>query len=146
MASGCLRSLGMGPLCRHLLFQALPKGRRESVSASGVGQPQTFHLNLFGEIVLRAFGTCAFLVGSATKSKDWRDVDVRLILSDEDWVREEFGDPKNPGERWAAYCMAFSALGKQMTGLPIDFQIQQQTDANERDRGQREALLWIYRS
>lgn len=111
---------------------------------SGVGQPQTFHLNLFGELIYRAFGDACYLVGSATKGKKWRDVDVRLILSDSEWKVSGFGDPTHPGEKWAILCMAFSALGKQMTGLPIDFQIQQQTDANKRFEGKREALLWIY--
>jgi hypothetical protein len=112
---------------------------------SGVGQPQTFYLNDFGQKVLDCFGHCPYLVGSATQGKKWRDVDVRLILPDEEWASWGFGDPKNPGGKWAILCMAFSALGKHITGLPIDFQIQQTTDANARFKGRREALLWIYR-
>jgi hypothetical protein len=56
-----------------------------------------------------------------------------LILEDEEYERMGIGDPKYPhrNAKWIALVLAFSALGKQMTGLPIDFQIQQQTLANE---------------
>jgi hypothetical protein len=111
---------------------------------SGVGQPETFYLNAFGQLVYDAFGSPPYLVGSATHGKKWRDVDVRLILADDEWKLLGFGEPHNPGAKWVANCMAFSALGKHITGLPIDFQIQQQTDANIRFGGKREALLWIY--
>jgi hypothetical protein len=42
--------------------------------------------------------------------------------------------------KWVSLCMAYSALGKHMTGLPIDFQIQQQSDANKQFKGLRSAL------
>lgn len=101
----------------------------------GVGMPQALFLEEFGSQVWHAFGTPPYLVGSALKAKTWRDVDVRLILSDEAWEAWRFGDP-TPSKamcngRWVALCLAFSALGKQMTGLPIDFQIQQRTHANK---------------
>ena len=116
---------------------------------SGVGQPQTFYLNWFGQIVMDAFGEPPYLVGSATRGKIWRDVDVRLILDDKEWKKYGFGDPENPGAKWASFCMAFAALGKHITGLPVDFQIQQMTHANKlfsRKTGCiRSALLWIYK-
>ncbi len=114
-------------------------------AGSGVGQPQTFYLNDFGEKVMAVFGDPPYLVGSATQGKKWRDVDVRVILSDDEWTAWGFGHPRDPGENWAVICMAFAVLGKAMTGLPIDFQIQQQTDANARFKGKREALIWHYR-
>lgn len=111
----------------------------------GVGMPQDILLQQFGELIHDAFGEWPYLVGSALKSKQWRDVDVRLILSDEDYERFT-GDaiPINPpicNRKWAALCLAFSVLGKQMTGLPIDFQIQQQTEANQLYDGPRSALI-----
>jgi hypothetical protein len=59
-------------------------------------------------------------------------VDIRLILSDEKYRTLGLGDPNYPhhNAKWVALCRAFSALGKEMTGLPIDFQIQEQTTAN----------------
>ena len=113
-------------------------------TGTGVGQPQTFYLNDFGEKVMAVFGSPPYLVGSATKGKKWRDVDVRLILTDDEWKAWGFGHPQHPGEKWAVICMAFAALGKHMTGLPIDFQIQQMTEANRLFPCKREALLWIY--
>lgn len=99
-----------------------------------VGMPQMLWLNEFGSQVWAAFGEIPYHVGSSVRSKNWRDVDVRLILSDFEYSRFGFGDP-NDGHRngaWVSFCLAYSALGKQMTGLPIDFQIQQQTWANEK--------------
>jgi hypothetical protein len=97
----------------------------------GVGMPAALMLEEFGSQVWSAFDQPAYMVGSATKSKNWRDVDVRLILSDEDYNAMELGEPRYHNGKWVALCLAFSALGKQMTGLPIDFQIQQQTEANK---------------
>lgn len=99
--------------------------------------PAGIWLNKFGVIVEDYFGHTAYQVGSSLKSKDWRDVDVRLILPDDEFA-ERFGDrahnPVNP--RLAAITLAFSALGSQMTGLPIDFQIQSQSHANDKYGGQ----------
>lgn len=98
----------------------------------GVGMPAALYLDEFGSHVWSAFGHTPYLVGSAlTQKHGWRDVDVRLILPDDEYA-VLFGDPKqthrNP--KWVAMVLAFSALGRQMTGLPIDFQIQQQSKAN----------------
>lgn len=109
----------------------------------GVGMPFSLLLDEFGSRVWSAFGQPPYLVGSALAQKDgWRDVDVRLILSDAEYAALGLGDPKYPHEnpRWISFCLAFSALGKQMTGLPIDFQIQQQTLANEQFKGNRSAI------
>ncbi len=106
--------------------------------------PQNIMLHRFGRVVQEAFGDFPYLVGSATRTKHWRDVDVRLILSDDDYVKiiGKFEKPQETNRRWAAFCLAFSLLGKQMTGLPIDFQIQQQTDANaEYPKQPRHALI-----
>lgn len=100
----------------------------------GVGMPQALLLQQFGELIRRAFDEIPYHVGSSLRKKSgWRDVDVRLILPDEKYEAMGFGNPRHPhrNERWRAFVMAFSALGKEMTGLPIDFQIQQQTQANE---------------
>lgn len=109
---------------------------------AGVGMPATLFLDLFGQIVAAAFDDYPFLVGTATTGKTWRDVDVRLILSDEDFAALGLGDPKNPmlNAKWRSLCLAYSALGKELTGLPIDFQIQQRTIANEQFKGKREAI------
>lgn len=97
------------------------------------GMPSGIWLNKFGVIVRDYFGHVPYQVGSSLKTKDWRDVDVRLILPDDEFV-SRFGSLQttevNP--RLAAVTLAFSALGTHMTGLPIDFQIQAQSHANGR--------------
>ena len=67
---------------------------------------------------------------------------MRLILPDDEYTQWGFGSPdqREQNGKWVAMTLAFSALGKSMTGLPIDFQIQQQTDANARNQGPRSAL------
>ena len=114
----------------------------ENETGNYVGMPAGMHLEEFGSHVWSVFGDPPFLCGSATQKKDWRDVDVRVILTDEEYAAWGFGEPReaHQNSKWVALCMAFSALAKQMTGLPVDFQIQQMTNANERYKGTRFAL------
>lgn len=117
----------------------------------GVGMPADLYLEEFGYQVWAAFRAVPYHVGSSLMGKQWRDVDVRLILPDEEYERMRLGDPKNPhlNSKWVSLVMAYSALGKAMTGLPIDFQIQQQSYANEHYPGKehtRSALGILARS
>lgn len=109
---------------------------------AGVGMPVELQLHHFGAVLFDAFGHVAYQVGSSLQTTEWRDVDVRLILPDDEYERL-FGDPARDwaSARWRAHVLAFSALGRSMTGLPIDFQIQQQTHANKYE-GERSALHW----
>src|SRR4051812_34613899 len=113
----------------------------------GVGMPQDLLLHEFGSHVWAAFGGPPYLVGSALVNKTgWRDVDVRMILEDKVWDDMELGDPRSChlNGKWVAMCLAFSAFGKDMTGLPIDFQLQKQTDCNKEFEGKgRSALGFI---
>lgn len=104
----------------------------------GVGWPAEHYLYLFGEVVREVFGEIPYHVGSSVELKDgWRDVDVRVMLSEEDWAAwglKAWTGPHPPSSmdaRWQGICLAFSALGKQMTGLPIDFQLQPVEWANK---------------
>jgi hypothetical protein len=121
------------------------------VGKSGVGMPATLLLEQFGDLLVAAFdGEVPYQVGSSLETTTWRDVDVRLILDDETYAAMGFGDPQRPQEnaKWVAYTLAFSAIGKAMTGLPIDFQIQQTSQANAEHEGRRSALgirRWIMR-
>ena len=116
--------------------------KRQGLTMRGVGGPGWKLLDKFGSLVWDAFGTPPYLVGSATHSKEWRDVDVRLILDDEVYD-EMFGRPRNPDDKRAAFELAFSFLGERLTGLPIDFQIQQTTHANEHYPHQERHALGI---
>jgi hypothetical protein len=111
-----------------------------------VGMPQYILLQQFGQVVQEAFGYFPYHVGSSLAGKTWRDVDVRLILPDDEYQRM-FGAKAVPAsgalcsKKWCALCLAFATLGKEMTGLPIDFQIQQQSEANKVFDGPRSALI-----
>ena len=77
---------------------------------------------------LSAFGEHPYLVGSASQRPDFRDVDVRLILPDAEFDalfagREGF---------WALLSRLGSTYLRARTGLTIDFQIQRQSEANEK--------------
>jgi hypothetical protein len=102
---------------------------------AGVGMPQQVYLHEFGSKLWDAFGQPSYLVGSVLTSKAWRDVDVRFLMDDEEYDRW-FPGVKNVRDehqcgKWLAWCLAFSALGEKMTGLPIDFQVQRRSEANE---------------
>lgn len=106
--------------------------------------PAGIWLVKFGVIVRDYFDHVPYRVGSSLTSKTWRDIDVRLIVPDDQYTMW-FGSIAARAEtnpRLAAITLAFSTLGAQMTGLPIDFQIQAQTWANEKYGGEpRTALL-----
>lgn len=110
-----------------------------------VGQPQQYWLQQFGSLVWEAFGEDSFVfhVGSSLEKKDgWRDVDVRVMISNEEWARWGFPEPDlvHHDARYVAFCLAFSELGRKMTDLPIDFQIQRLEDANKEFTGLRSAI------
>lgn len=97
------------------------------------GMPAGIWLAKYGELVTDYFGETPYQVGSSLHSKQWRDVDVRLILPDAEYERR-FGPAGNwnpeTNTKLAAVTLAFCALGRDMTGLPIDFQIQPESHAN----------------
>jgi hypothetical protein len=113
-----------------------------------VGQPQSLLLQEFGDRIRAAFGAMAYQVGSSLESKTWRDVDVRLMLSREQWDRLGLGDPGHYWDcpRWRAFSIVFSDYGRHLTGLPIDFQIQLTDAANEEFKGKPRSALFAARS
>jgi hypothetical protein len=112
----------------------------------GVGPHEGHLLKLFGMEVRQGFGHTAYQVGSSlTQKSGWRDVDVRLLLPDDEYA-VYFGDPSTPEHeslRLMSWNLAWTMLGRKLTGLPIDFQIQQITLANDEFDGVRSALRVI---
>jgi len=104
-------------------------------------------LKLAAEPIDRAFpGSYGiYHVGSSIERHDYRDVDVRLIMADEDFERL-FGTRKKSPSRldlWFLFCWALSEWMQRRTGLPIDFQIQSQEMANSpENKGPRNALFF----
>lgn len=113
-----------------------------------LGPHDGLQLRVFGAYVSQAFNHVPYHVGSSlTKKANYRDVDVRLILPDDEY-ESFFGIPfsKEPDPRKLRLTMwnfAWTTLGRKVTGLPVDFQFQQQTLANttEECKGPRSALL-----
>lgn len=81
--------------------------------------------------IRRAFGT-PYLVGSALTRRDPRDIDVRLMLTDDDPLMVD-------RSRVAALSLAVSVYLRHVTDLAVDFQFQSTTEGN-RHRGARSAL------
>jgi hypothetical protein len=109
---------------------------------TGVGMPALLRLQGFGGRIYDAYGHLPYLVGSAALGRDWRDVDVRLMLPDDEFdvLFPGHGKPDWADLRWALLCDAISELGRQQTGLPVDFQFQRTTEANDQYDGARCAL------
>jgi hypothetical protein len=89
---------------------------------------QIYNLDQACEIITRAFGEHPYLVGTAGYggTERYRDVDVRLMLSD-----DEFAKAFPTRERWELLCLSISVYLSERTGLPVDFQIQSASVANE---------------
>lgn len=87
-----------------------------------------------------------YLVGSCLDRKDYRDVDIRCIMADDEF---EALFPREPESlllrpRWQLMCLSVSAWFRAMTDLPVDFQFQKQSLANERYKGQARVPLGTY--
>lgn len=110
---------------------------------SYVGAPAIFVLEEECQKLTKAFGGFGcYLVGSALQRADWRDIDVRYILPDEEF-KALFPDADRRWEndaRWLFLNIAIAERLSRATGLPVDFQFQPQTHANERHDGPRHAL------
>ena len=115
-----------------------------------IGAPACFALEIACKAVREAFADqCEFggiyVVGSCLERADWRDVDVRLMMDDASF-RILFPDAAMHNAawefdpRWTLMTVAISQWMKAQTGLPIDFQFQPMTFANEHHHGRRNAI------
>ena len=93
---------------------------------------QMFELDLACHPISQAFSGSVYLVGTAQAPRDAthppRDVDVRCILDDKTY------DALAAAVGHQAIFFFGLAIGRylaSLTGLPIDFQMQRQTEANE---------------
>ena len=117
--------------------------------ANWVGAPEMYNLDLAVASICEAFGPHCYHVGSSLHRRDWRDVDVRCILPDDEYdrvfplstvgVHSQFRDA-----RLMAMNAAFSEWLRKASGLPVDFQFQRQTEANAEFPGTRSALGMHY--
>ena len=108
-----------------------------------IGAPACFALEQCCQQLNDAFDTFGcYVVGSSLERADWRDVDVRLIMSDEQFAKEfpTAGNHWEHDPKWLLLTVSISGWMSKVTGLPIDFQIQPQTHANDRHLGRRDAI------
>lgn len=107
---------------------------------------QMQRLNLACLPVRDAFGRPPYLVGSVHQRADFRDVDVRTILADQEFDRwftlgpNDKDGAAHADPRWVLICSALSEWLSSVSGLPIDYQIQRRTEANEAHPAWRSAL------
>lgn len=105
---------------------------------STLSPPMLHRLDLACRHISECFGgfNGPFLVGSVQErtATPGSDVDLRLILDDVDYDALMHGTP--PGFA-TLLDFALSAYVRELTGLPIDFQVQRMTEANERHAGKQ---------
>lgn len=92
-------------------------------------------LESWGQDVCSMFrGEMPYLVGSSMTRPDYRDVDVRMLLPDHQHAKLK----KRVNLQQLG--LTVSLWGQRVTGLPIDFQVQQRTAANEKYDAPRRPL------
>lgn len=96
---------------------------------------QAFNLDLACRPLWVA-GFHVYLVGSCLHRQDYRDVDLRAIMPDEDYDAMFGASDMTP----SLFGVAISEWIASRTGLPIDFQFQQCTKANAEFDGERHAI------
>lgn len=101
--------------------------------ASYLSVSQQFALQHACRIFTAAFGFHTYQVGSSLERADYRDVDLRCILDDEEY--DVFIG--NNTLRLGLLNAALSEWLQARTGLPIDFQFQRFTEANAQFHGRR---------
>jgi hypothetical protein len=105
---------------------------------STLSPPVLHRLDLACKHISEVFGgwNGPFLVGSVQErtAGPGSDVDLRLILNNEDYDALMAGTP----EGFATLLdFALSAYVRELTGLPIDFQVQRMKEANEKYAGKQ---------
>ena len=97
-------------------------------------------------------GRTIWLVGSVLFRSNWRDVDLRIILDESEYDRL-FNSVVNDVNGIAVGLLdqfrmliqtSISGLLRQATGLPIDFQVQSQAEANQHDARRQPLCLRPY--
>ena len=99
--------------------------------ATSIGPHDIFLLDQWGRQLREAFGETPYLVGSVARAEDqWRDVDVRMLVPSR--LRRTV---LRPSEMLAVRTVnvALSLWGRQVTGLPIDFQMQEAAEFHSYD-------------
>lgn len=101
--------------------------------ATALSPPEMLRLDLWADTLVWTFDTDPYLVGSVLRRRDPRDVDVRLALADDDPFLA------NP-DRVRLINVALSVWAQQVSGLPVDFQLQPLSEWRQHDGEPRNPL------
>lgn len=106
--------------------------------ATALSPPELLRLDLWASAFTPTFYGPLWLVGSVLSRRDFRDVDVRCVLDDDDPI---FTDP----DRLRLFNVAASVWAQQATGLNVDFQFQPLTESHSYDGKPRNPLgdRWV---
>jgi hypothetical protein len=96
------------------------------VRKSGLTTRDLHALELACRPVWDGFDGGTYLVGTAQNGGPYRDVDVRTILADDEFDAIFAGRPA----LWGLVCFTVGTYLAQATGMPIDYQVQRQSEAN----------------
>lgn len=99
---------------------------------------QNYDLNVVCRPLAVLFGYGVYQVGSSLERPNYRDVDLRCILANDEYDRM-FADDEH-GKRVKFLNVVISEWIASRTGLPIDFQFQRETEANAEFQGRRNAV------
>lgn len=128
---------------RHQNLKAVTPMDEKKKKQVYIGAPACFALEQACQHICESFdGYGCYVVGSALERPDWRDVDVRFIMADDKFAElfPTAGDYWEQNPRWLLLTVSISQWLSKQTGLPIDFQFQPQTHANEHHKGGRNAV------
>lgn len=115
--------------------------------ANWIAAPEYFALNQACVAINAAFnGFGCYLVGSALERRDHRDVDVRYIMDDDEFDAMFRAGGTTRDAYWSLICLSVSVWLREQTGLPVDFQIQRQSDCNAdpQNEGKHRDALGIF--
>ena len=102
------------------------------VKWNGIGEPECSNLAIACMVVEEALQERAYLVGSASESREFRDVDVRVMMEDKKF-EELFGPTRIRRPFYSLFCVSVSTWLSKMTGLPVDFQVQTRSEMLDED-------------
>ena len=114
------------------------------VRLNHVRAPGDYELSQACRVLVDAFGPRVFLVGSSLHRKDHVDVDVRCVLPDEAYRRlfPAGGGPNDPF--WSLQASSLSTWLEAHSGLPIDFQFQEESAAAREYPDQPRQFLGVF--
>ena len=103
---------------------------------SFLGFPAHDALSQACQFVGQALDETCYLVGSVLETRDYRDVDVRVIMDDDKFIAL-FGRDPGLNAFWSLLSVSISEYLRRRTDLAVDFQIQRRSRVKDDDWAKR---------